>query len=393
MGQNIEARIEALQPRLREIRHDIHRHPELGFQERRTHGVIVEFLRAHGYEPRTLAHTGVVADLHPDRVGKQKTIALRSDIDCLPMPETTDLPYRSVHDGCAHKCGHDGHIAILLGVAELLAERRDEIAGNVRLVFQPDEEGTQGGGAPVMIADGALHDVAEIYGLHNWPPLARGKLAVKAGAMMAHVHNIVLTVRGKGGHASEPQRCRDPIVAAAQIVSSLQSAVSRGLGFDGGAVVSITKFIAGTTDNVIPATAELAGTIRSFSDHATERVLQRVREIVGGTAAAYGVSAELELQDRYPVLVNDADCAAAVRRVGQVVLGPGNVVDDCLPIAGAEDFAYYARAIPAAYFLVGAGEGVDPPTCHHPDFDFNDAIIPTGISMFLGLVADRLGGS
>lgn len=390
MGQNLDEEIAALEPELREIRHDIHQHPELGFQERRTHDVIIEFLRRHGYEPRTLATTGVVADLHPDRVGQAKTIALRADIDCLPMPETTDLPYRSVHDGCAHKCGHDGHTAVLLGVAVLLARHRDKVPGNVRLVFQPDEEGTQGGGAPVMIRDGALTDVAEIYGLHNWPPLPRGLLAVRPGPMLAHVHNIALTVRGLGGHASEPQRCRDPIVAAAHMVTALQTVVSRGLGYDGGAVVSITQFTAGTTDNVIPATAELGGTIRSFEPEATSRVLERVREVVEGCAKAFGVEANLELREGYPVLLNDPDCAAAVRRVAQQVVGADCVTEEGLPIAGGEDFAYYGREIPSAYFLVGAGEPGGSPTCHHPDFDFNDAIIPTAVGMFMGIVFDRL---
>jgi len=392
MGQNLDEKIDALQPELREIRHDIHKHPELGFQEERTRDLIVAFLKRHGYSPQVLAETGVIADLHPDRVGKTKTIALRADIDCLPMPETTDLPYRSVHDGCAHKCGHDGHTAVLLGVAALLAQHRDSVAGNVRLVFQPDEEGTVGGGAPVMIREGALRDVAEIYGLHNWPPLPRGKLAVRPGPMLAHVHNVALEVRGLGGHASEPQRCRDPIVAAAHMVTALQTAVSRGLGYDGGAVVSITKFDAGTTNNVIPDVAMLEGTIRSFEPAATERVLERVREIVAGTASALGVQAKLDLEEGYPVLLNDPMCAAAVQRVAEGVFGPDNVGDDMLPIAGGEDFAYYGREIPSAYFLVGAGEPGGSAGCHHPDFDFNDAIMPTAMAMFVGLVHDRLGG-
>lgn len=382
--------IEGLQPELREIRHDIHRHPELGFAERRTRDLVVEFLGRHGYEPRTLAETGVVADLHPDRVGKATTIALRADLDCLPMPETTDLPYRSVHDGCAHKCGHDGHTTSLLGVASILAKHRDDVPGNVRLVFQPDEEGTSGGGAEVMIRDGALEHVDEIYGLHNWPPLARGRVAVKPGPMLAHVHRIDLVVRGLGGHASEPQRCRDPIVAASHIVTALQTVVSRGLGYAGGAVVSITKFIGGTADNVIPGHVELAGTIRSFLPEDTSRVLERVREVVDGHAAAFGVTAELQLTEGYPVVMNDTACAEAVERVARNVVGSDNVTRAGLPLAAAEDFAFYGQHIPAAYFLVGAGEPGGSPTCHHPDFDFNDAILPTCMSMFLGLVRDRL---
>ena len=391
MGRELEAGIDALTPTLREIRHDIHKHPELGFEEHRTGGIVTEWLRKHGYEPRMCGRTGVVADLHPERVGKTKTIALRADMDCLPMPETTDLPYRSVHDGRAHKCGHDGHTAILLGVAALLAERRDAIAGNVRLVFQPDEEGTQGGGAPVMIEDGVLEDVTEIYGLHNWPPMPRGRVGVRAGPMLAHTHRIDLEVTGLGGHASEPQRCRDPIVAASAIVMGLQTAVSRGLGYAGGAVVSITQIHAGTTDNVIPGRASLQGTIRSFEPSATERVLERVREITESTAKAHGCSAELTLTSGYPVLINDAECAAAVRRVAQTVVGADHVVEEGLPIAGGEDFAYFAQKIAAAYFLVGAGAPGGSPTCHHPDFDFADDIIPNAVRLFLGIVEDRLG--
>ena len=382
--------IERLRGKLVEIRHDIHQHPELGFAEHRTQGLVRDWLQQHGYAPRACAKTGLVADLHPDRVGKGKTIALRADLDCLPMPETTDLPYRSVHDGCAHKCGHDGHTAVLMGVAAILAEHRDRIAGNVRLLFQPAEEGVDGGGAKVMVAEGALQDVSEVYGLHNWPPFPKGRIAVRAGAMLAQTYTVRFLVRGVGGHGSEPQRCRDPIVAASHLVVALQTAVSRGLGYAGGAVVSIGKFAAGTTDNVIPETAELLGTIRTFSEQVSERVLARVREIATGTASTFGVTIDVDVLDGYPVLVNDPACADAVARVGRTVVGDEHVTDEGLPIAGGEDFAYFAKAIPAAYFLVGSGEPGGSPSCHHPDFDFSDAIIPTAMSMFLGLVDDRL---
>lgn len=382
--------IDRLRAKLVEIRHDIHQHPELGFAEHRTQKLVRDWLSEHGYAPRDCAKTGLVADLHPDRAGQTKTIALRADLDCLPMPEATDLPYRSVHDGCAHKCGHDGHTAVLMGVAAILAQHRDAIAGNVRLLFQPAEEGVDGGGARVMVAEGALSDVSEVYGLHNWPPMPRGRIGVRAGAMMAQTYTIRLLVTGVGGHGSEPQRCRDPIVAASHLVVALQTAVSRGLGYGGGAVVSIGKFAAGTTDNVIPETAELLGTIRTFSAEVSERVLERVREIAAGTAATFGVKVDVDVLEGYPVLVNDADCVDAVNRVGRAVVGDAHISDEGLPIAGGEDFAYFAKEIPAAYFLVGAGEPGGSPSCHHPDFDFADAIIPTAMSMFLGIVDDRL---
>lgn len=386
------AHIDPLVPRLVEVRRDLHRHPELGFAEHRTQSIVEDWLRAHGYAPRHVAGTGLVADLHPDRHGAGKTIALRADLDCLPMPETTDLPWRSVHDGRAHKCGHDGHTTVLMGVAAVLAAHRETIEGNVRLLFQPAEEGVRGGGAKVMVAEGALEGVDEVYGLHNWPPFARGTLRVRPGAMMAQTFTLEIVVHGVGGHGSEPQRCRDPIVAASHLVVALQTVVSRGLGYSGGAVVSIGKFSADTTDNVIPDRAELSGTVRTFSDDVSKRVLERIREICSGTAATFGVTIDLDVEDGYPVLMNDAACAEAVARAGRAVLGDDAVTEAGLPIAGAEDFAYLTRAVPGAYFLLGAGdpEG-STPGCHHPDFDFDDALIPSAMAIFLTIVSDRLG--
>lgn len=382
--------IAALHPELTEIRHDIHRHPELGFEEVRTSGIVKAWLEQHGYAPRSCAKTGLVADLHATKK-PGRSIALRADLDCLPMPETTDLPYRSIHDGRAHKCGHDGHTAVMLGVAALLAKHRDAIPGNVRLLFQPAEEGVDGGGAKVMVAEGALEGIDEVYGLHNWPGYPHGHVRVKPGAMMANTHTLGITLHGVGGHGSQPQLCRDVILAGAQIVVSLQSVVARGLGSDGGAVVSICQFDAGSTHNVLPGVAKLLGTVRTFSSAVSERVLARIREVVEGTAASFGVRAELELDSGYPVLVNDAGCASAVVRVATELLGAERVSGDDLPMAGGEDFAYLCAAVPGAYFFVGTGDREGAPVCHHPDFDFDDRIIPTAMSLFLGLVRDRLG--
>lgn len=389
-GLGDAARIESLLPELREIRHDLHQHPELGFEEHRTSARVRQWLEARGYAPQTSAQTGLWADLHPGREGP--CIALRADLDCLPMVETTDLPYRSVHDGRAHKCGHDGHTTILMGVADVLARHREHIPGNVRLVFQPAEEGVRGGGARVMVAEGVLDGVDEVYGLHNWPPFPHGRVRVKAGAVMAQTHELDITVIGRGGHGSQPQDCRDPIVAAAHLVSALQTVVSRGLGSDGGGVVSICQFSAGNTHNVIPDRAVLGGTVRSFDPVADARIVERIHEIAAGVAATFGVTIDLNVSDGYPVLVNHPRCAEAVHRVAEHVVGAEHVADEGLPMAGGEDFAYFAQTIPGAYFFLGAGlEGRDTPGCHHPDFDFDDALIPLGIRMFLGLVADRLG--
>ena len=381
--------IEALLPQLRQIRRDIHKHPELGFEETRTQALCRAWLEARGYAPRDCAETGLIADLDPGANGP--VIALRADLDCLPMHEPTDIPHRSIHPNKAHKCGHDGHTAILLGVADLLARYREEVGGNVRLLFQPAEEGVRGGGAKVMVAEGALAGVAEVYGLHNWPGFPKGQVHVKPGAMLAQVHTLKLTIHGKGGHASQPQMCRDPIVAGAHLVSALQTVVARGLGYQGGAVLSITQFSAGTTHNVIPDMATMQGTVRTFDPAVGQVVLARLREIVDGTATAFGVTIALEIESGYPVTHNDPRCAAAVARVATAQLGAARVTDQDLPCAGGEDFAYLSQVVPGAYFFVGARrEGEDTPVCHHPDFDFDDDLIPTGIAMFLGLVRDRL---
>jgi amidohydrolase len=384
--------IESLTPTLTDIRRDIHKHPELGFEELRTQRLIKGWLTQLGYEPRECARTGLVADLRPELLGRGRSIALRADIDCLPMTERTELEWRSVHDGRAHKCGHDGHTAILLGTAAVLARYREQLPGNVRLLFQPAEEGVDGGGAKVMVAEGALDGVDEIYGLHNWPGYPRGELRVIAGPIMAQVHGFEISVRGRGGHGSQPQDCRDPIVAGAALVGALQTVVSRGLSAAGGAVVSVCSFEAGNTHNVIPEFARMTGTIRSFNAAATERVLARVREVVEGVGATYGVEVDLALEAGYPVLVNDPECVAAVGRVA-TSLDALTVRDEGLPMAGGEDFAYFAAEIPGAYFFLGAGrEGEDTPGCHHPDFDFDDGLIPLGMQMFLGLVRDRIAG-
>ncbi|MFV8750751.1 M20 metallopeptidase family protein [Nannocystaceae bacterium ST9] len=382
--------IASLTPTLTEIRRDIHKHPELGFEEERTQRLIRGWLTQLGYQPRDCARTGLIADLRPDLHGRGMTIALRSDIDCLPMDERTDLPWRSIHEGRAHKCGHDGHTAILLGTAAVLARYRDRLTGNVRLIFQPAEEGVEGGGAKVMLAEGALEGVEEVYALHNWPGFPRGELRVIEGPIMAEVHTFEISIRGRGGHASQPQVCRDPIVAGAALIGAMQTVVSRGLGAEGGAVVSICTFQAGEVSNVIPEIARMTGTLRSFSPATTERALARMREIAKGIGATFGVEVDLALEHGYPALINDARCVEAVRRVATSVDGLTQETA-ALPMAASEDFAYFAAEVPSAYFFLGAGrEGDDTPGCHHPDFDFEDELIPVGMQMFLGLVRDRL---
>ncbi len=380
------ARLQTTLPELIALRRDLHAHPELGFEEHRTQRVILDFLRARGFEPRACAGTGVVADVDVEGV-RGPRIALRADIDCLPMPEPTPLPWRSTHAGRAHKCGHDGHTATLLGFADVLAEQRAQLRCNVRLLFQPAEEGVRGGGAQVMIEQGVLDGVDAIYGQHNWPPFAFGMAHVAAGPVMAAVDHLELRIEGVGGHASEPQRCRDPIVAGAQIVTALQAVVARGVGLGGGAVLSITAFHAGTTHNVIPRDAHLLGTLRTLDAQLRTDVLARAQAVVRDVAQGLGLQAKLLVTPEYPVLVNDAGCAAQVRRAAAQALGAGACSEAGLPLGAAEDFAFYTQRVPGAFFFLGAGRAPDTPGCHHPDFDFDDDLIPLGVRMFTSLVA------
>ncbi len=380
---------DALLQTLRTVRHDLHRHPELGFEEHRTQAAVRAWLEERGFAPRDVAETGLVVDTAP---GTDGGIALRADLDALPMQEHTDLPYRSVHEGRAHKCGHDGHTAILLGVAAWLAENRDALAGNVRLLFQPAEEGVRGGGARVMVREGALRGIREVYGLHNWPGFEKGTVRVAAGPVMASVDTFVTELIGRGGHGAQPQVCRDPIVAGAAVVQALQTVVSRRVGSRGIAVVTVGAFQAGTVQNVIPERARLLGTIRTFDAALRDEVIAHVEQVIDDTARAYGVRAETEVAREYPVLVNAARCAEAVGEVAVDVVGADRVSPDGLPLAAAEDFAYFAQEVEAAYFFLGAGDPVgETPGCHHPDFDFDDDLLATGIAMFCGLVRARVG--
>ena len=279
----------------------------------------------------------------------------------------------------------------MLGTAAVLARYRDRLSGNVRLLFQPAEEGAEGGGAKVMLAEGALEGVEEVYALHNWPGFPRGQLRVVEGPIMAEVHTFEISVRGRGGHASQPQVCRDPIVAGAALIGAMQTVVSREFGAEGGVVLSICTFQSGEVSNVIPEIARMTGTLRSFSAATTKRALSRMREIAKGIGATFGVEVDLALEHGYPALINDPRCVEAVRRVASTVEGLTQATE-ALPMAASEDFAYFAAEVPSAYFFLGAGrEGEETPGCHHPHFDFEDELIPVGMEMFLGLVRDRLG--
>ncbi len=382
--------LDELEERLVEVRRDLHKYPELGFEEHRTQALLRAWLQEFGYEPRDCAGTGLVADLEPETGSQLPAIALRADIDALPIQEVSDLPYRSEHAGVAHKCGHDGHAAVMLGVAAALASMRGQLSRRVRLLFQPAEEGVKGGGGQVMVAEGALEGVSEVYGMHNWPGFPFGELRIAPGPVMAEEHTILLRLDGKGGHASQPQTCRDPVAAIAQMVTALNSITSRGMGHVGGAVLSISCIQAGDTHNVIPGFASLEGTLRCFDENLRDRLLERVREVVAGVASAMQVEADLQLERGFPILHNDKACAEHVRVAAERRLGADRVSAEGLPLVASEDFSYLAQAVPGAYFFMGAGrEGRETPSCHHPEFDFDDELIPIAARVFLEVVRER----
>lgn len=362
------------------IRHDIHAHPELGYQEVRTSGLIESTLRELGYAPSRPIATGVIAD-----TGTGSAVALRADIDCLPLQEANAFAHKSTIDGLMHACGHDGHTTILLGTAMALAGVRDTLPGNVRFLFQPAEEG--GAGAEAMIKGGALEGVARIFGVHNWPTLPLDHVATKAGPLMAAAAKFHVTIRGQGGHASQPSRTKDPVLTACQAVVQLQSLISRETDFSTPAVVSICQINAGTATNIVPDVATFAGTLRTWNDEQADTLGRRIGEVSAAVAQAHGCTAETEYRRYYPVTRNHDAEAALVREVGEELFGAGHVTDEGLPMMGAEDFSFYLLERPGAFFFLGGGaEGRTNAVCHSTVFDFNDALILRGVRTYLRIV-------
>eukprot|EP00160_Parvularia_atlantis_P001484 Unigene11184_Nuclearia_a/m.34211 Unigene11184_Nuclearia_a/g.34211 ORF Unigene11184_Nuclearia_a/g.34211 Unigene11184_Nuclearia_a/m.34211 type:complete len:409 (+) Unigene11184_Nuclearia_a:53-1279(+) len=399
-SSTLDAAIAAVLPDMVALRHDIHQHPEPGFEERRTHGVIKAELERLGLRKiQVLAGTGIVADIEGTGAagaaseGAVACIALRADMDALRMTEDpNELPYRSQNAGAAHMCGHDGHMASLVGAARLLVQAQDRIpqGKRVRLLFQPAEEGP--GGALPLIEGGALEGVDEVYGYHNWPVVPLGVVSVVAGPLMAHVADFDIDVVGRGGHASTPHLCVDPVIAAAHVITALQTVVSRSISSATNAVVTVAAVHAGTTHNVIPDKVALRGTIRDVNAGVYETIVQRVKQIVTATAEAHGCTAQITIKSTYPVLVNHAKETEHVVRVAKAALGNDAVSSADLPKMGAEDFAYYLQHRPGCFYFLGGGEpGRLNAICHSTKFDFNDGILPISLKMYVRLVEDRLG--
>lgn len=365
----------------REWRRQLHQYPELAFQEHKTSDFICARLTEMGIPfARGLAGTGIVATL--EGKGEGPTIALRADIDALPIQEETNLPFRSKHPGKSHACGHDGHTAMLLAAADYLAQSRN-FRGKVRFIFQPAEEAE--GGARKMIEQGLFRDFATdaVFGLHNWPGLPIGKLAVKPGAVMASMDLFVITLRGKSVHAAMPHLGSDVIVAAGALVSSMQSVVSRSIDAREATVLSFTQIHAGETLNVLPEECRIFGTIRAHSGKSAETARVRLKQVCDGIAGAHGVTCSVTIEQRYPVTVNDARCAGYAATVAEGLWGQENTERDYKPSMASEDFAFMLNEVPGSYAWIGTGTDVP---LHNPAFDFNDALIPLGARYWVGLV-------
>jgi amidohydrolase len=385
-------KIRKYQAELREIRHDIHSHPELGFEEKRTSAIVASKLAAWGVEVHQgIAKTGVVGVVRGRKSDSGRAIGLRADMDCLPLHETGDVPYRSRHDGRMHACGHDGHTTMLLGTARYLAETR-HFDGTAYLIFQPAEEG--GGGGQVMVQEGLFErfPADEIYALHNWPGLPPGKIAVRAGAMMAATDEIQITLRGKGGHAAMPHLAVDPVLVAAHVITALQSVISRNINPVDALVISLCSMQTSQVGafNIIPDSVKLIGTVRSFRHETRDFAETRIKEIVTGIAASLGARAEIEYRRGYPATVNTAREAEFAASVGEHIFGKGNVVRDADPTMGGEDFSYMLLARPGAYIWLGQGGGPTGCFLHNPGYDFNDDVIPLGAGYLAALVESSL---
>lgn len=382
-----ESELQALAADMKSWRRDIHRYPELGFKEHRTAEKVATLLASWGIEVVSNfgGSTGVIGTLHGSG-GKGVSIGLRADMDALPMQETGKRPHRSVHDNVFHGCGHDGHTSILLGAAKYLAANRD-FTGTVHFIFQPAEETLRGGSEMVRHGLFEKFPCDEIYALHNNNEVPLGKVGVRAGAIFAACDQIRIHIKGVGSHAAFPHMSIDPIIVGSSLVQSLQSVVSRNVDPFDAAVLSICQFHAGTAINVIAETAMLEGTVRTMSKASQTLILERLRAVCDGVAKTYGCEVVFDHLQSSPPTINSKAETEVVRRAAEKVLGKENVLVDADPLMASEDFAFMLEQRPGSYFFLGHN-GL---TCHHPEFDFDDDTSPTGASIFVQIVRDRLG--
>ena len=384
-------RINAFAEDMTAWRRHLHGIPELAFDCHKTAAFVAERLREFGVDElhEGIATTGIVAIIEGQ--GEGPTIGLRADMDALPIQEATGKDYASTREGKMHACGHDGHTTMLLGAARYLAETRN-FAGRVALIFQPAEEA--GGGAGVMVEEGIMErfEIAQVYGIHNVPGFDEGAFYTTPGPIMAAVDEFHIHIKGKGGHGAMPHESRDPVVAACGIATAIQTIVSRNHVAAQDLVVSVTQIHTGTADNIIPETAYINGTVRTFDREVQAMVMRRMQQIVDGQAASYDVTAELDYEVGYPATVNDPAKAEAAIAAATEVVGAAQVHGDYGREMGAEDFSFMLEKRPGAYLFLGAGEGAG---LHHPEYDFNDEIAPLGASFFARIVerAQPAGGN
>jgi amidohydrolase len=385
MKDELKKEIENLNSQLLLWRRDLHRRPEVAFKEHKTSAYLRNFFKKLGLPAKKLAQTGLRVELAGRAGGK--TVALRADMDALPLQEEGKKAYLSLNPGATHACAHDAHMAILMGTARLLWERRANFKGRVVFLLQPAEELPPGGASP-MIAEGALAGVDAIFGLHLWQGLPTGQIGIVKGPMMAQSDNFRITVRGKGGHGSMPQMTVDPILVASNLVQTLQTIVSRNVDPLKPAVLSFGTIQGGTIYNIIPEVVRLTGTIRTFDPSLQVLMQRRLKEITEGTAKAFGASVDLEYEVGYPPLINDPDSVDFVLKVVRQTLGKRRIAAFS-PVMGGEDFAYYLQKIPGAFLFFGAGDGTKFPH-HHPGFDIDEKALPQATLLMTTLALEYL---
>lgn len=377
----LKKQISQLQSELINLRRDFHKHPELGFAEYRTNQVVSEYLETCGLEVRTIAKTGVVALLKGAKPGP--TVMLRADMDALPVQEENDVPYKSIFEGKMHACGHDGHMAVLLVAAKILAGKQKEIAGNIKFVFQPNEEDA---GARIMINEGVMENpkVDAVFGIHLWSPLSSGKLGISGGAVMAAHENFCLKIKGKGGHSGTPQTAIDPILAAASVIQAVQVIQTREIDVLKPTLIIFGKIHAGTAPNIIPSSVDIEGSIRYLydgSDQSEEQPKRRLERVIQKTCEAYRADYELKFIPSNPPLINNDDLAVMVRTVAEQIVSKDKIVPYvCMP---GEDFAEFEQEAPGVFYFIGMGDRVketDYPH-HHPRFNIDEEVLSLGVEM------------
>ena len=383
MLDEIKNKVTEITEELVSWRRDFHRHPELAFEEKWTSAVIREFLESLGLQVETCAKTGLRAVLQGKPGGQ--TVALRADMDALPLQEEGDKEYISQNPGITHACGHDGHMAIIMGVAKILSQMKDRFSGKIVFLFQPSEERIPGG-AKLMIEEGALEGVDAIFGLHLWQNLATGIVGLVKGPMMAQPDAFSITIKGKGGHGSMPQQTVDPILVASQLVVNVQSIVSRSIDPLKPVVVSFGTIKGGTIYNIIPEKVTLTGTVRSFDADVQKLTEQRLRKITRKTCETYGATAELKYDIGYASLINDAGMVDFVEQITAKTLGKERI-KHIEPVMGGEDFAYYLKKVPGAFLFFGMGDGTQYPH-HHPGFDIDEKALPEAAYLMTALALE-----